>query len=136
MKISAHSQGRIMEVVLFFILSLQASKDILYTKNIHIQPKLCPPEDILLIPCNHPTSIPLTWKRTRPRVWLVECLIIQMIFKQINHIKCERDTLVFWQLEHISIIINLPCHTKWSILELLQFCTSTRETTSMQMRNH
>lgn len=89
--------------------------NIWYTKKGHLQPKLSPSKSIQLVIHNHPTLVPLTWRRTCLWFRLVQCLIICMISKQINHIEHIRDILIIWQLEHISIIINLPSHSKWTV---------------------
>ena len=78
-------------------------KGILYTYNEYLCSKLWPSKSTLLILRNHLTSIPLTWKRTHPRVRLVQLLIIWMIYKQISHVKSVGDILIVWQLEHIRL---------------------------------
>lgn len=107
--------GRTMHMVLDLVL-LIASFEIIYYINGHLQPMLCPLECTSLITYNHPTLVPLTQTRTCLRAWLVQCLIIWVIFEQVSHIKCVRDISIIQWLKHISIVINFHAIQKGSYL--------------------
>lgn len=132
---SAPLWGRTMHMVLDLVL-LIASVETIYSINGPLQPILCPPECTPLITYNHPTLVPLTQKRTRLQVWLVQCVIIWVIFEQASHIKCVRDISIIQWLKHISIVLNFSCHIKRFIIALLQFSSNTKKTTSPQMCYH